>query len=205
MQHSQRLSHVDTHLVTRDQLRLVPVPEPTRTWQPIPHIELIESLEQVLHQNQIAIQGEEFALRRDGSTLFGVLQLVYENTDPAIPSSAVIINPPGSLPGMMSLANAPITRPISATHTQCNIRFLLVPRRGRVYTLPEPWRNFGIYSPATARCSDQESDTNRKGASTRLFYPKFRRIRDPHLTPNPRPMHAQFESLLHVAPANPQV
>src|SRR3989442_9557491 len=80
MQHSQLLSHVDTDLVTRDQLRLVPVPEPTRTWRPIPHIELIESLQQVLHQNQIAIQGEEFALRRDGSTLFGVLQLVYENT-----------------------------------------------------------------------------------------------------------------------------
>ncbi len=80
MQHSQLLSHVDTDLVTRDQLRLVPVPEPTRTWRPIPHIELIESLAQVLQQNQIAIQGEEFALRRDGSTLFGVLQLVYENT-----------------------------------------------------------------------------------------------------------------------------
>src|SRR3989449_5789941 len=80
MQHSQLLSHVDTDLITRDQLRLVPVPAPTRTWRPIPHIELIESLERVLQQNQIAIQAEEFALRRDGSTLFGVLQLVYENT-----------------------------------------------------------------------------------------------------------------------------
>src|SRR5205809_4840701 len=80
MQNAQLLSHVDTDLVTRDQLRLVPVPEATRTWQPIPHIELVESLEQVLQQNQIAIQGEQFALRRDGSTLFGVLQLVYEST-----------------------------------------------------------------------------------------------------------------------------
>jgi hypothetical protein len=34
----------------------------------------------VLEQNQIAIQGEQFALRRDGSTLFGVLQLIYEST-----------------------------------------------------------------------------------------------------------------------------
>jgi Domain of unknown function (DUF932) len=80
MPNAQLLSHVDTDLVTRDQLRLVPVPEATRTWRPIPHIELVESLEEVLQQNQIAIQGEEFALRRDGSTLFGVLQLVYENT-----------------------------------------------------------------------------------------------------------------------------
>src|SRR5437667_3587619 len=80
MQHSHLMSHVDTDLVTRDQLRLVPVPEPTRTWRPIPHIDLVESLEQVLQQNQIAIQREEFALRRDGSTLFGVLQLIYEST-----------------------------------------------------------------------------------------------------------------------------
>jgi hypothetical protein len=68
MPNAQLLSHVDTNLVTRDQLRLVPVPEATRTWRPIPHIELVESLEQVLEQNQIAIQGEQFALRRDGST-----------------------------------------------------------------------------------------------------------------------------------------
>lgn len=80
MQHGQLLSHVDTDLVGRDQLRLVPVPEPTRTWRPIPHIDLVESLERVLHQNQIAIHSEQFALRRDGSTLFGVLQLIYENT-----------------------------------------------------------------------------------------------------------------------------
>src|SRR5713226_7189820 len=80
MQQGQLLSHVDTDLVDRDQLRLVPVPEPTRTWRPIPHIELVESLERVLHQNQITIQGEQFALRRDGSTLFGVLQLAYQNT-----------------------------------------------------------------------------------------------------------------------------
>src|SRR5258708_30992397 len=80
MQHGQLLSHLDTDLVDRDQLRLVTVPEPTRTWRTIPHIDLVESLEQVLQQNQMAIQGEQFALRRDGSTLFGVLQLVYQNT-----------------------------------------------------------------------------------------------------------------------------
>jgi len=80
MQHGQLLSHVDTDLVDRDQLRLILVPEPTRTWRPIPHIELVESLERVLHQHQITIQGEQFALRRDGSALFGVFQLAYRNT-----------------------------------------------------------------------------------------------------------------------------
>lgn len=80
MSNGQLMSHVDTDLVTREQLMVIPAPEPTATWRPIPHIELIESLEQVLRKNQISIREERFALRRDGSTLFGVLQLGYEDT-----------------------------------------------------------------------------------------------------------------------------
>ncbi len=80
MQHGQLMSHVDTDLVTREQLAVIPAPVPTATWRPIPHIELVETLERVLRVNQIAIREERFALRRDGSTLFGVLQLAYEDT-----------------------------------------------------------------------------------------------------------------------------
>src|SRR5690348_7817682 len=80
MQHGQLMSHVDTDLVTREQLAVIPAPEPTATWRPIPHIELVETLDRVLRANQIAIREERFALRRDGSTLFGVLQLAYEDT-----------------------------------------------------------------------------------------------------------------------------
>ena len=80
MQHGQLMSHVDTDLVTREQLAIIPAPEPTATWRPIPHIELVETLDRVLKANQIAIREERFALRRDGSTLFGVLQLAYEDT-----------------------------------------------------------------------------------------------------------------------------
>jgi hypothetical protein len=46
----------------------------------VPHIELVETLESALAVSHIAIRKEQFALRRDGSTLFGVLQLVYEDT-----------------------------------------------------------------------------------------------------------------------------
>src|ERR1019366_4966658 len=53
MQNAQLLSHVDTDLVTR---------------------------EHVLQLNHITIRKEQFALRRDGSTLFGVLQLAYQDT-----------------------------------------------------------------------------------------------------------------------------
>jgi hypothetical protein len=102
MQHGQLLSHVDTDLVTREQLALVETPDPTRSFKPVPHIELIDTLDKVLRQNQIAIRKEQFALRRDGSTLFGVLQLAYENTEDGSPLSA---------------SEPPITRP-------CRSRFV---------------------------------------------------------------------------------
>ncbi len=77
MEHGQLLSHVDTDLVTRDQLRALPTPDATQTFRPVPHIELIEMLDLVLAENQIRIRQEQFAVRRDGSMLFGVLQLAY--------------------------------------------------------------------------------------------------------------------------------
>lgn len=80
MDYCQLMSHVDTDVVTRDQLALIPTPEPTATWRPIPHLELIETLQQALWENRIGIREEKFALRRDGSTLFGVLQLAYDDT-----------------------------------------------------------------------------------------------------------------------------
>jgi len=80
MQNGQLLSHIDTDLVTREQLALVETPDATRSFKPVPHIELINTLDEVLGQNQIAIRKVQFALRRDGSTLFGVLQLAYQDT-----------------------------------------------------------------------------------------------------------------------------
>jgi hypothetical protein len=80
MQHGQLLSHVDTDLVTRVQLALVETPDPTHSFKPVPHIELISTLEDVLRQNHIIIRKEQFALRRDGLTLFGVLQLEDQHT-----------------------------------------------------------------------------------------------------------------------------
>jgi hypothetical protein len=80
MESGTLLSHVDTDLVTREQLALVETPDATRSFKPVPHIELIETLEHVLKLNQITIRKEQFALRRDGATLFGVLQLAYHDT-----------------------------------------------------------------------------------------------------------------------------
>ena len=80
MDNAQLVSHVDTDIVTRDELRALPDPEATLTFKPVPHIQLLEMLDAVLLQNQIRIAEERFALRRDGSVLFGVLQLAYGET-----------------------------------------------------------------------------------------------------------------------------
>lgn len=82
MDHGTLVSHVDTDIVTRGELRAVETPLPTATWRPVPHVELVEMLDLVLQQTGISIREERFALRRDGSVLFGVLQLAYgENGD----------------------------------------------------------------------------------------------------------------------------
>jgi Domain of unknown function (DUF932) len=81
MKNAQLTSHVDTDIVSRAELKALPAPEATATFKPIPHIELVDMLDLVLQQNQIRIEEERFALRRDGSVLFGVLQLAYGETD----------------------------------------------------------------------------------------------------------------------------
>ena len=80
MSQSKLISHVDTDLVTRDQLRAIPMPATTSTFKPIPHIELVESLEGILSRNRMSIAKEQFAIRRDGSALFGVLNLSYSES-----------------------------------------------------------------------------------------------------------------------------
>ena len=79
-----KLSHTETDLVTRDQLRAIATPEATATWKPIPHVELVEMLDHTLGNNGMRIEEEQFALRRDGSMLFGVLQLAYGQTPDGI-------------------------------------------------------------------------------------------------------------------------
>jgi hypothetical protein len=59
MDNAQLLSYVDTDLVTREQLALIPAPQATATWHPIPHIELIQTLQQALWDNRIGIREEK--------------------------------------------------------------------------------------------------------------------------------------------------
>lgn len=64
-----------TGKLTRPQLALVPTPAATLTHQTIPHIEIVNSLEEQLAFRHIAITGEEYAVTKDGKNFFGVMTL----------------------------------------------------------------------------------------------------------------------------------
>ncbi len=72
------IAHCDTNLVSREQLAAIPTPEGTDTFRPVPHIELVMSIEAILETKGIAISREQFAVRADGSRLFATFDLSLE-------------------------------------------------------------------------------------------------------------------------------
>jgi hypothetical protein len=61
--------------VSREELKALPVPEETRTFKPIPHIEVVESLIEALGFRYISVIRDEYAVSPDGMKMFGVLDL----------------------------------------------------------------------------------------------------------------------------------
>jgi hypothetical protein len=68
-------SHVNSDVVTRAQLAMLPAPVGTETFRPVPHIELVQTIENVVQERGLSVVEEKLALRRDGAMLFGVLKL----------------------------------------------------------------------------------------------------------------------------------
>lgn len=69
------LAHCGTDKVTREQLKLVPTPEGTNTYQPVPHYEIANTLLEALAFRHIAVVRDEYAVSTDGMKMFGVLDL----------------------------------------------------------------------------------------------------------------------------------
>jgi hypothetical protein len=69
------VAHVDANMVTRAQLAGFPTPAATKTFLPVSHVELVETIEKSLKMRGIVIRQEQFAVRADGSRLFGTLDL----------------------------------------------------------------------------------------------------------------------------------
>lgn len=68
------LVHRGGHIVTKDDLALVPVPEATESYLPVAHNHLAETLSTIGRDilKGFAFHKEQYALARDGSQMFGV-------------------------------------------------------------------------------------------------------------------------------------
>jgi hypothetical protein len=72
------VAHCGARKVTRAELRQIPVPEATRTHQPLAHYEIVEALEEALSFRYLKIIRDEYAVSPDGMRMFGVMDLNQE-------------------------------------------------------------------------------------------------------------------------------
>jgi hypothetical protein len=75
---STLVAHCGTHKVTRDELMTIPIPQGTRTHQPLSHYEIVEVLEEALSFRYLKIVRDEYAVSQDGMKMFGVMDLNSE-------------------------------------------------------------------------------------------------------------------------------
>ena len=80
-QSSTLVAHCGARKITRDELRDLPVPERTRTHQPLSHHEIVETLEEALSYRHLAVVRDEYAVSADGMKMFGVMDLNAEFTE----------------------------------------------------------------------------------------------------------------------------
>ncbi|HMF45735.1 MAG TPA: DUF932 domain-containing protein [Candidatus Udaeobacter sp.] len=69
------LLHCGAHAVDRVIIGSTPTPEPTVTWTPLPHMALIDEVEQVLTNNGLSIVNQAHSLTHDGLRYFGLMEI----------------------------------------------------------------------------------------------------------------------------------
>ena len=74
------VAHSGAELIGREELALIPTPKGSYSHKPIPHIEIVESLERVLTEVHFEVRRQEFAVSKDGMRMFGVLDLAEKLT-----------------------------------------------------------------------------------------------------------------------------
>src|SRR4249920_254130 len=75
MSEATLIAHCGTTKVSREELKMIPVPESTRTFKPIPHYEIVDALVEALSFRHIGVVRDEYAVSPDGMKMFGVLDL----------------------------------------------------------------------------------------------------------------------------------
>ena len=60
--------------VGRDEIATVPTPAGTDSWHPVPHLDVIDAVTEVVKAHNWQIVNEQFGLAREGQRMFGVMR-----------------------------------------------------------------------------------------------------------------------------------
>ena len=66
--------------VGRDEIALVPTPTATASWKPVPHVEVIDAVTDVVRAHNWQILDEQYGLARDGQRMFGVIRINWTSS-----------------------------------------------------------------------------------------------------------------------------
>ena len=72
------IAHGGTQIIGRQDLLLLPTPDPTESHRPIPHARIVEALIEALGFRKLQVVADEYAVTPDGNRMFGVLALDLE-------------------------------------------------------------------------------------------------------------------------------
>ena len=61
--------------VGRDEIANVPTPEGTDSWHPVPHMDVIDAVTEVVKAHNWQILDEQYGLAREGQRMFGVMRI----------------------------------------------------------------------------------------------------------------------------------
>ena len=72
---SNLIAHCDTKRVGEQEVRAVIEPEFTKTWHPVSHARVLNSMEAAVEQTGMEIKSRQYSLSREGLQMFGVWNL----------------------------------------------------------------------------------------------------------------------------------
>ncbi len=74
--------HCGAEEALREEVESTSTPRATLTWQPIPHIDLIERVDMSLQRNHLQVVDQAHSLSHDGARYFGLIHVRDHNTQP---------------------------------------------------------------------------------------------------------------------------
>lgn len=81
MERPQHYMHVGARQISRDDLALIEAPPPTRTWFPLKHTDVLDTVCETLDGAGFGIDSIELSIVRDNARFFGTLRLTNRISD----------------------------------------------------------------------------------------------------------------------------